>query len=220
MKKLVVALVAMMSFSQFAHATLINRGKGLIYDDSTNLTWMQDANYAQTSGYTGEGVDPYGRFTWLGAINWASNLVFGGYDDWRLPTTIPANGGYGQTGSELGHMFYISLMNKGACDIGYSCGARMSEPGIGLLNKGPFSFNDHSTFWTQTPAVEAYDKAWVFATDIGFEGTTPISGSYLNAWAVRDGDSISIPEPSPMELFAIGLLCFAATRRSALSNRT
>ena len=34
-----------------AGATLIDRGGGLIYDTVLNITWLQDANYAQTMGY-------------------------------------------------------------------------------------------------------------------------------------------------------------------------
>ncbi|MES9991907.1 MAG: DUF1566 domain-containing protein [Candidatus Thiodiazotropha sp.] len=52
----------------------------MIYDSDQNLTWLQDANYARTSGH-----DSDGRMTWENAMSWASNLTYGGYNDWRLP---------------------------------------------------------------------------------------------------------------------------------------
>jgi hypothetical protein len=62
-------------------AELYNRGNGLIYDAELDITWLQDANYAQTSGY-----DDDGQMSWEDANTWAAGLVYGGYDDWRLPT--------------------------------------------------------------------------------------------------------------------------------------
>lgn len=38
-----------------ASASLIDRGGGLIYDSTKNNTWLQDANYAKTSGFDADG---------------------------------------------------------------------------------------------------------------------------------------------------------------------
>ena len=53
MQKLVI--ISLMGFLLFVIATpacseLIDRGGGLIYDTELNITWLQDANYAFTSG--------------------------------------------------------------------------------------------------------------------------------------------------------------------------
>ncbi len=61
--------------STTTHAELFDRGGGLIYDSAQNLTWTQNAGM---SGY---------RSSWDDAMAWAENLEFGGYNDWRLPTT-------------------------------------------------------------------------------------------------------------------------------------
>lgn len=45
-----------------ANATLYDRGGGLIYDDVLNITWLQDANYAD------------GKMTWADADAWADGL--------------------------------------------------------------------------------------------------------------------------------------------------
>lgn len=118
-----------------AEAALYDRGNGMIYDDVLNITWLQDANYARTSGY-----DDDGAMGWNEANTWASQLVYGGYDDWRLasarlqsPPIIPGSWGipddvpeylggswdigYNIVRSELGHMFYNNLGNL--ADYGY-----------------------------------------------------------------------------------------------------
>lgn len=56
------------------NAELIDRGGGLIYDTEQDLTWTQDAGLS-------------GSRSWDSAMIWAENLEFGGFDDWRLPTT-------------------------------------------------------------------------------------------------------------------------------------
>lgn len=103
MKKLSVFLCAMVlvfGVLRVANATLHDRGGGLIYDDVLDITWLQDANYAQTSGYDGDGL-----MAWGDAVAWADSLVYGGYDDWRLPTTPGTTMEYINEG-EMGHLYY------------------------------------------------------------------------------------------------------------------
>lgn len=56
-----------------AHATLIDRGNGLIYDDVLDITWTQIADLVT-------------ELTWDDAVAFADALEFGGFDDWRLPS--------------------------------------------------------------------------------------------------------------------------------------
>ena len=57
-----------------AEAALVERlGGKAIYDDVADLTWLQDANYAQTSGY-----DADGRMNWVQAKAWAGSLNIDG----------------------------------------------------------------------------------------------------------------------------------------------
>ena len=53
---------ATLASSGAAQAALNDRGGGLLYDDVLNVTWLQDANYAKTSGY-----DADGRMNWTAA---------------------------------------------------------------------------------------------------------------------------------------------------------
>ena len=121
--------------SQSPQAALFYRGNGLIYDSVLNVTWMQDVALARTVGDDSDGL-----FDWFAAKAWADQLVYGGYNDWRLPTLSPVNGvnwernlrcdgaadyGYGIaapdgasagfTGNELAYMFHVNLGNHSRC---------------------------------------------------------------------------------------------------------
>ena len=120
--KLCLALCLVASVS--SHAALYDRGNGLIYDDVLNVTWLQDANYAQTSGY-----DADGKMSWEDAKTWADTLVYAGYSDWRLPSVRRPDGfvscyshdgtcdrGWNITSGELGYMLLVNLGNIGKWD--------------------------------------------------------------------------------------------------------
>ena len=130
-----VLFVSAMSLmgSASTQAALIDRGNGLIYDNVLDVTWAQDVALSATLG--GAGI-----FNWHGAKAWAHQLVYRGYDDWRLPTLTPVNGigftsvfhcdgssdyGYGIAapggasagfiGNELAHMYHVNLVNQSRC---------------------------------------------------------------------------------------------------------
>jgi hypothetical protein len=44
--RLCVASLVAVLLNGNANAKLIDRGNGLVYDDSLNITWLQNANYA------------------------------------------------------------------------------------------------------------------------------------------------------------------------------
>ena len=96
--------------STLSHASLIDRGGGLIYDDVLDITWLQDTNYALT-----QGVDD-GRMTWTEANSWAAGLSYYDvvrdvtYEDWRLPTSSPIDS----------LNFNIAVSNDGTTDQGYA----------------------------------------------------------------------------------------------------
>jgi hypothetical protein len=128
--------IGVLSLAQTApRAALIDRGNGLIYDSVLNVTWMQEVVLARTLGADSDGI-----FDWFGAKTWADQLVFAGFDDWRLPTLGPINGinwqrnfkcdgsadyGYGIAspdgasagflGNELAYMFHVNLGNQSRC---------------------------------------------------------------------------------------------------------
>lgn len=81
-KLIIFVCIGLFGNSLSSHAELFDRGNGLIYDSDSNITWLTDANYAKTSGF-----DADGKMTWSQANAWAANLTYGGYSDWRLPST-------------------------------------------------------------------------------------------------------------------------------------
>jgi hypothetical protein len=72
-----------------SNAALFDRGGGLLYDDVLDITWLQDANYAMTSGYDADGL-----LSFVDATLWADQLVYHDsvrnvdYDDWRLTSNF------------------------------------------------------------------------------------------------------------------------------------
>ena len=208
-----VLMLAGMGASQ---AALIDRGGGLIYDDVLNVTWLQDASYAETSGYA-----EYGNLTWSEAVNWASGLSYYDsvrgvtYDDWRLPSTIndPSSLGYDTTGlsSELSYMYYINL--------GYSPEYSHDRyaPAPNSSNYNPFVNLSTRAYWSGTLSGNP-GLAWLVHYHFGSQEVNSVSDG-LKVWALRNGDvagmiaNASVPEPGTMGLFAATLALGAVVRR-------
>jgi Protein of unknown function (DUF1566) len=193
-------ILMLLALSNAAQANLIDRDNGLIYDQDFNITWLADANYAQTSGY-----DVDGKMTWSDANTWANNLTYGGYSDWRLPTTPPediVSSGFNKTNSEMGHLFYSEL--------GGAAGSSISA--IHNVNNDLFSNIQPDLYWSST-AFGGPD-AWGFNMDDGNQLHGPKTfQSY--AWAVRTGDVSQVPLPAAVWLFGSGLIGLIRLRRSA-----
>lgn len=197
-------LLAALLASGAAQAALYDRGGGLIYDDVLNVTWLQDANYAKTSGYDATGV-----MTWYEAMTWVSNLDLDGITGWRLPNTIQpdpscsnqyAGGeGYGSncTASELGYMFYSNL------------GGLADQP-IQTTHNTNFDLfqNIQSEFyWSQTEYTEySVNVAWNVYMGNGYQyADYKFEPNSRFAWAVHDGDVAAVPEPKSYAMFLAGL---------------
>jgi hypothetical protein len=209
-RKFVVATVIALMMGN-AQAALFDRGGGMIYDDALNITWLQDANYAQTSGY-----DSDGAMNWATAGAWADGLSYGGYDDWRLPTALHQDGsnlisGCCDTKSEMGHMIFNNF--GGTLYFG-----KLLKPNT--ANLGLFSNLQHYVYWTgtgNTPKGDGYK--WTFYVHEGFQ-VDWIMRNEAYAWAVRDGDiAAPIPEAETyaMMLAGLGVMGGIARRRQGKS---
>jgi hypothetical protein len=189
---LVVGMIAVvLAATNSAMAILIDRGAGLIYDTDLDITWLQDANFCGTNptnpacilGGAVQGGDLQGAIFWAGAQAWADNLTYGGFDDWRLPTTtqpdsscsIQLDGrgfGFGCRLSEMGHLRTVE-------------GVSLGTPGL-FTNIPVFNFHWSSTDDETNPT----SRAWIFQFNNGFQTTFSKGDGPGFAWAVRDGDVI------------------------------
>lgn len=209
------ALLAL-GLSTTAHATLIDRGNGMIYDSDQNLTWLQDANYAKTSGY-----DSDGKMTWNDAMAWADTLNYAGFNDWRLPTVIDKgnngcdysfSGGtdcgfnVDTSGSELAYLWYDILGNKGY----YDTNGNAPQDGWGPNSKGADGVefvNMEYSYFTGTEYATNKGLAWVFNPVTGLQSNAG-KGGEIFAWAVRPGDvaaATDVPEPGSLLLLLAGI---------------
>ncbi|MGV1099915.1 Lcl domain-containing protein [Thiovibrio sp. JS02] len=223
MKKIIIGwgVVGAIFLQGNAQAVLIDRGNGLIYDEDTNLTWLQNANLAATNTFGVAGINPDGSMDWLTAQQWISAMNtanYLGYNNWRLPATDVStllNAGptydgyiYNCTDIELGHMFYVELGNQAPLTkLG------VFQPGHGLNNVGPFDQLLAESYWSSTewagsPADTAYRMDFA---EGGLDETWKLF-SFPHAWAVRDGDVSPVPEPATILLFGSGLAVLARRR--------
>jgi len=234
-----ISVVIVFFFSISANAALIERlGGKAYYDNVLDITWLADSNYAQTSGYSSNGM------TWEEATAWVSGLNIDGITGWRLPNVKPINDvawgdGWSSNGtldlglnisapdtlfagsksSELAHLFYNTLGNISGCDPILStldC-VLIDSPEYGLINTDPFNFSGDYVlreFWSATGYL--YDSNPVKVT-FDFERGVQLLAStdiLLSAWAVRDGDISSVPVPIALWLFGSGFIgLFSMARR-------
>ena len=213
-------IATLVACSGLTHAALFDRGNGLIYDSSLNVTWLADWNYAKTSGF-----DADGRMNWATANAWASQLVYAGLSGWRLPTiaqpdtscsqTVSPPGGaaaqylgYGCLGAEMGHLFYADLGGQ----AGQSILNQAGDTDLEKANLALFRNVQAYDYWTATAYAPSPDNAWSFHTSVGnlSYGDKILLGYAL---AVRPGDVAAVPEPQPGVLLMLGLGVVAALAR-------
>jgi hypothetical protein len=209
----------LLTLATSANASLTASADGkTVWDADLGITWLADANYAQTSGYSVDGLMTWNQAQgWIASLNTANYL---GYSDWRLPTTTDTgtsgcnysnNGtdcGFNSTGSEMSHLFYTELGNKG-----YSNTSGAAQSGFGLVNKGPFTNFQSYLYWSGTEYAPDPLSAWAFNTLYGNQGVSGKANS-LYALAVRPGQVAAVPEPDTLAMLLAGLgLVGAAARR-------
>jgi len=206
MKQVVaIAVMALGLMAGGANAALYSRGNAMVYDDVLKITWGP--------GFGGD---------WNAANAWVNNLVYGGYDDWRLPALSNPNVNescfpYGSGCSEMAYMYY---KNYGKV-LGW--GPIYGEvPPPNTQNWKLIQLKGN--YWSvglglPDPDIWPMYFAVYFDFRLGFQGTeVAYSSDVENAIAVRDGDvAASVPEPSTVALLSLslGAMGWVARRKQA-----
>ena len=199
-----VAALLAFAFSVPANATLIDNGDGTITDDDLGIMWVNAPHMAGSNG-----------LTWTEANTWAANLLFAGYDDWRLPGGIAPNVDptsttddgiyyYNSTGNELGHLFYVELGGDAGWAIDTVCSDPVfcfptipnPDPDLGKFVDLLWPSFNSNIFWTSiastgstAPCVNTDGMRWTVAFGNGqavAQDACADATVRLSAWAVRD----------------------------------
>ncbi len=171
--------------------TLLDNQDGTITDMNTHLMWMQDANHAGAA------------MTWAQAVVWAANLVYAGYDDWRLPS------GRNPGGS--------------VCDSrisGYDCpntefAALYFGWGIHWNAMGPFTHVQYRNYWTATAWPTDPSHAMVQDFDDGGQNDLA-AASTAWAWAVRRTGTVDVGREPPTCSRIVGVFPNPARSRATI----
>lgn len=107
MRNLLLITLLLLPFT--SHSALVGRlvdSEGnyqAYYDTEADLTWLADANYAQTSGYDADGL-----MSLVESMAWAESINIGSIDGWRLarPQTELCGA---CTGNEMGNLIFNVL---------------------------------------------------------------------------------------------------------------
>ena len=211
------AAAAMVTLAGAAQAALVDRGGSMIYDTTRNITWLADMNLN-------------GRMDWNEATAWANNLIYGGFDDWRLPTLNPADTtcgnstnpsggfpiihfGFNCTGGELSGLFATDLGNKAGESVLNQAGDTLDQ----IANLALFSNVQSGRYWSGTAFAPEPGMGWYFDAEFAYQNYDPYRFAYY-AMAVRAGDvTASVPEPQTLALalLALGATVVARRRRPA-----
>ena len=188
-----IMVVMLFASAHSVQAALINNGNGTITDDDLGIMWLQspgpDADFAD-------------------AVTWADNLVFAGYDNWRLPSALNFDTGlpdeaWWSVDNEFGHLYGIELGNPtGPADI-----APLVGYGAGWYWTGTMDPNNpadaYAFYWS-------YDGLWFNeSTADNVMSTATIMG----VTAVRDINGTKVPEPVTVLLLGAGLMGVGMARR-------
>lgn len=199
-------------------------GQGLVWLDYTKslATWGNQVSWASNLGFTGAQITLDAGYT--SSIDWGTG--------WRLSLTDESqanlSGGYGYAGpdgtgyhnyrngynmvnSEMGHLYYESLGNKGRT----AKDGTNPQLGWGLTNNGDFNNLQPHYYWSGTEYSPNPNNAWNFYFYVGIQNDSDKDEPYRYALAVHPGEVTYNPVPIPgaIWLLASGLVGLVGLRR-------
>ena len=142
-----------------------------VYDASTNVTWLANADLARTTRLGVGGIDPDGSMSHDTAVAWIAAMDRAGWLGqwrWRLPPSGPC-GNFGCTADPLGGLYYDGL------------GLRQGQPVVPTPNTSLHGFQDIRPYlyWSCAgptvvgPCTGAPQPGfqWSFSFGNGYQGT-------------------------------------------------
>ena len=130
----IMAAVPLCIAAGFAQAALIDRGGGLIYDSTLNITWLQNANPIAGSIYDDGASATDGRTSFQNAQAFAASFSYFNpangvtYSNWRLPQGVDFVSGTPNPTLD-GVVLPTPPFSSPGCDwefSGYDCGYNMA----------------------------------------------------------------------------------------------
>lgn len=238
---LLVGLLVSLGFCGTTNAALISRlGGQAYYDNVLDITWLADANLADTNAFGVVGINANGSMNWDEANAWIAGMNganYLGFGDWRLPTVSPVSGGAefntdfsnngttdygsGEPGvgwrtlagdivSEMGWMHYGNLGNLGYCTPNDAAPDRCDTETDYVLVNSGPFGNIQWNYWS---GVElSGGTAWYFGPRFGGQDWV-FKESKMFVWAVRSGDVAPVPLPSTVLLLGAALIGLAGARK-------
>jgi hypothetical protein len=236
LKKSLAGIFLLMLIGSTANAALVSRLSGAAYYDTVlDITWIANANLADTNDFGVTGINANGSMTWDKAVEWIAAMntaAYLGKSDWRLPAVTDTGSpgcdwsDYGGTDcsyypdlstGEMAHLYYATLGNAGAYDTNNNETGCADGPSGCLTNTGPFSNLQPDYYWSGTTSAADAFEAWFFAFYDGYQapGNRPLP---QYAWAVRSGDIAAVPVPGAVWLMSGALGLLGLVRRKALTG--
>ncbi len=193
-----------------ANAALQSRMSGqAYYDDVLNITWLADANLADTTTFGVLGINANGSMTWAQANEWITAMntaAYLGTSDWRLSSADVNRDG----NTFLGPVDCSTATEPDCRD--YEMGYMYWQNLIRAVSPGPFSNLQPDGYWSGSEQPPFIDSVSTFSFASG-ENIVRFKVSENYSWAVRSGDIGRYPVPGAVWLFGSALGVMGVLRR-------
>jgi hypothetical protein len=179
-------------------ATYEGNDYNLIYEEAQELIWLDYSSRGNRWGTQvqwAEGLNKPGVLS----LNLKPGVSISWEGEWRLPATKDGarthgydgstTAGFNITTSEMGHLYYVSLENKGYFDTDGNPGSGWyPDSKWGFHNTGPFENLQNDMYWSGTEYAINPPHAWSFNFPFGDQGNIAFKCSYpYMGIAVRSG---------------------------------